>query len=48
MTHITPDARLTAHNQGVLAFLQQTRVKMPPKGKPRSLAAFYRSGWLSA
>lgn len=40
--------RLTAHNQGILAFLHGKRRKEPPKGKEGSVAAAFRAGWFSA
>ena len=42
------NARLTAHNQGVLAFLHGTRKRPPPKGSPGSVKGSYRAGWMSA
>lgn len=43
----TKDAKLTAHNKGVLEFLERTQVKQPPKGRT-VLARLYRAGWMSA
>lgn len=40
--------RLTAHNRGVLAFLQGTRKTPPPPGKPDTVKAAFRAGWMSA
>jgi len=40
--------RLTAHNRGILAFLQSTSTAEPPQGNPGSVAAAFRAGWFSA
>ena len=45
---ITLDAKMAAHNGGILAFLKMTRIKPPPKGRAGSLAASFRAGWMSA
>lgn len=45
---ITQDQRLTAHNQGVLAFLTGTQESEPPAGDFGTAAAAFRAGWFSA
>lgn len=40
--------RLTAHNRGILAFLQSERRAEPPQGNPGIVAAAFRAGWFSA
>ena len=38
---------LTAHNQGLLAFLTGTAREPPPAADPGTVAAARRAGWMS-